>query len=162
RRAAAGERLMRSLSPQQQDELARLMAQALGNGALGQQMAALTDNLRALRPDLQWGRRVDMRGANSLGYGEATSALEEIGDLLDQLGQDMPGATLDDVDVEAVERNLGRGSADDLRRLQELERELRRQGWVSRTTEGLTLSPKALRRLGGTALREVFSDLETG
>jgi uncharacterized protein with von Willebrand factor type A (vWA) domain len=165
RRAAAGERLMRSLSPEQQDELARLMAQAMGNGALAAQMSALTDNLRALRPDLNWGRGERVRGGRPLGYGEAASALEEIGDLddlMDQLGQDMPGATLDDIDVEAVQRNLGREAADDVRRLQELERELRRQGWVSRGADGLTLSPKALRRLGGTALRTVFADLDRG
>lgn len=162
RRAAAGERLMRSLSPSQQEELAGLMQQALGNGPLGQEMAALSDNLRALRPDLQWNRRERMRGNQPLGYGEAASALEEIGDLdelIDQLGQEHPGATLDDIDVDEVARNLGRDAADDVRRLQELERELRKQGWVTRTPEGLTLSPKALRRLGGSALRAVFSDL---
>ena len=162
RRAAAGERLMRSLSPGQQEELAGLMQQAFGDGALGREMAALTDNLRALRPDLPWSRGERVRGPGSLGYGEAAGALEEIGDLddlIDQLGQDHPGATLDDIDVDAVARNLGRDAADDVRRLQELERELRRQGWVTRTAEGLTLSPKALRRLGQTALRSVFADL---
>ena len=164
RRAAAGERLMRSLSAEQQAELAGLMRQALGNGALAAEMAALGDNLRALRPDLNWGRGQRVRGGRDLGYGEAAGALEEIGDLddlMDQLGQDMPGSTLDDIDVESVQRNLGREAADDVRRLQELERELRRQGWVTRAGDGLTLSPKALRRLGGTALRTVFADLDT-
>jgi uncharacterized protein with von Willebrand factor type A (vWA) domain len=165
RRAAAGERLMRSLSPQQRDELSQLMSQALGDGALAAEMAALSGNLRELRPNLPWGRREQVRGEQGLGYGEATGVLEEVADLddlLDQLGQEHPGATLDDVDVEAVERQLGRGAADDVRRLQELERELRRQGWVARGADGLTLSPKALRRLGGTALRTVFSELEGG
>jgi uncharacterized protein with von Willebrand factor type A (vWA) domain len=164
RRAAAGERLMRSLSPQQREELSRLMDQALGDGLAGE-MAALDANLRALRPDLAWERRERMRGEQPLGYGEATGALEEIAeldDLLDQLGQEHPGATLDDVDVEAVQRSLGRDAADDVRRLRELERELRRQGWVSRDADGLTLSPKALRRLGGTALRRVFAELTSG
>jgi uncharacterized protein with von Willebrand factor type A (vWA) domain len=163
RRAAAGERLMRSLSPRQQQELAGLMAQALGDGRLAGEMAALTDNLRALRPNLPWERRDRVRGEEDLGYGEAAGALEEIGELdalLDQLGQEHPGATLDDVDVEAVERQLGRGAADDVRRLRELERELRRQGWVTSGADGLTLSPKALRRLGGTALRHVFGHLD--
>ncbi|HEY6593635.1 MAG TPA: VWA domain-containing protein [Asanoa sp.] len=165
RRAAAGERLMRSLSAEQREELASLMAQAMGDSALAREMQALGDNLRALRPDLAWDRRERMRGNQPLGYGEATSALEEIGeldDLLDQLGQEHPGATLDDIDVEAVERSLGRGAADDVRRLRELEKEMRQQGWVTRTPEGLTLSPKALRRLGGTALRRVFADLTGG
>ncbi|MFF5225817.1 VWA domain-containing protein [Dactylosporangium sp. NPDC000521] len=163
RRAAAGERLMRSLSPQQRAELQSLMEQSLGG--LAGEMAALTDNLRALRPDLNWGRGERVRGDRDLGYGEAAGALEEIGDLddlIDQLGQEHPGATLDDVDVEAVERQLGRSAADDLRRLRELEQQLRRQGWVTRGADGLTLSPKALRRLGGTALRTVFADLTAG
>ncbi|XVU30231.1 vWA domain-containing protein [Actinoplanes sp. CA-054009] len=162
RRAAAAERLMRSLSPQQQEELSRLMEQALGDGPLRGRLAELTDNLRALRPQLNWGRGERMRGPNDLGYGDAAAALGEIGELdelLDQLGQEHPGAILDDVDVEMVERQLGRSAADDVRRLRELERELSRQGWVTRDAEGLTLSPKALRRLGRTALAKVFDDL---
>jgi uncharacterized protein with von Willebrand factor type A (vWA) domain len=162
RRAAAAERLMRSLSPQQREELSELMAQALGDGPLAGQLAELTDNLRALRPNLNWQRGERMRGPDELGYGDATAALGELADLddlLDQLGQEHPGATLDDIDVEQVERQLGRGAADDVRRLRELERELRRQGWVTRDDAGLTLSPKALRRLGGTALSQVFADL---
>ncbi|HEX6498723.1 MAG TPA: hypothetical protein VF054_06780 [Micromonosporaceae bacterium] len=165
RRAAAGERLMRSLSPAQQEELAALMARALGDAELAGEMAALNDNLRALRPDLPWNRRERVRGEQDLGYGEATGVLEEVADLddlIDQLGQEHPGATLDDVDVEAVERQLGRSAADDVRRLRELERELRRQGWVTRGADGLRLSPKALRRLGNTALRTVFAHLDSG
>ncbi|MER7889232.1 VWA domain-containing protein [Micromonospora sp. NPDC094482] len=164
RRAAAGERLMRSLSDRQREELAGLMQQSLGDRLAGE-LSALDGHLRALRPDLRWGRGERVRGEQPLGYGEAAGALDEIADLddlLDQLDQEHPGATLDDVDVEAVARTLGRDAADDVRRLRELERELRRQGWVSRDAEGLTLSPKALRRLGGTALRRVFADLTAG
>ncbi|MEV6372581.1 vWA domain-containing protein [Micromonospora musae] len=164
RRAAAGERLMRSLSDRQREELAGLMRQSLGEGLAGE-MSQLDAQLRALRPDLGWGRGERVRGDRPLDYGEAAGALEELAeldDLLDQLDQEHPGATLDDVDVEAVARTLGRDAADDVRRLRELERELRRQGWVTRDAEGLTLSPKALRRLGGTALRRVFADLTAG
>ncbi|MGS2616432.1 vWA domain-containing protein [Micromonospora sp. LZ34] len=164
RRAAAGERLMRSLSDRQREELAGLMRQSLGDRLAGE-LSALDEHLRALRPDLAWGRGERVRGEQPLGYGEAAGALAEIGELdelLDALDQDYPGATLDDVDVDAVARTLGRDAADDVRRLRELERELRRQGWVSRDADGLTLSPKALRRLGGTALRRVFADLTAG
>jgi uncharacterized protein with von Willebrand factor type A (vWA) domain len=165
RRAAAGERLMRSLSPAQRDELAQLMAQAFGDAGIADQMAALNENLRSLRPDLRWTSGEQVRGEQPLGYGQATAALSEVAeldDLLEQLGQEHPGATLDDVDVEAVERQLGRSAADDVRRLQQLERELLRQGWVTRDADGLTLSPKALRRLGSTALRSVFAQIESG
>jgi uncharacterized protein with von Willebrand factor type A (vWA) domain len=164
RRSAAGERLLRSLSDRQREELAGLMRQSLGDRLAGE-LSALDANLRALRPDLYGNRGERVRGARPLGYGEATGALDEIAELdelLDSLDQDQPGATLDDVDVDAVARTLGRDAADDVRRLQTLERELRRQGWVGRDAEGLTLSPKALRRLAGTALRRVFADLTAG
>ncbi len=165
RRAAEGERLLRSLSPDQRDELARLMAQAFGQAGIADEMAALGENLRSLRPDLPWGRGEAISGERPLGYGDATGVLGEIADLdelIEQLSQEHPGATLDDIDVEIVERTLGRRAADDVRRLQDLERELTQQGWVTRTPEGLTLSPKALRRLGESALRQVFADLRRG
>ena len=164
RRAAAGERLMASLSSSQRDELAQLMQQAFGAAGIGEQMGRLTDSLRSLRPDLSWGRGEKVRGEQPLGYGQATAALSEVAeldDLLDQLGQEHPGATLDDVDVEAVERQLGRSAADDVRRLQQLERELKRQGWLVRDGDAMSLSPKALRRLGATALRQVFAQIES-
>ncbi|MEU4479384.1 VWA domain-containing protein [Micromonospora sp. NPDC023966] len=164
RRSAAGERLMRSLSDRQREELAGLMRQSLGEQLAGE-LSQLDAHLRSLRPDLNWQRGERVRGDQPLGYGEATGALGEIAELdelLDSLDQDHPGATLDDVDVDAVARTLGRDAADDVRRLRELERELRRQGWVTRDAEGLTLSPKALRRLAGTALRRVFADLTAG
>ncbi len=165
RRAAAGQRLMNSLSSAQREELQQLMGAALGDPDLAAQMAALSDSLRALRPDLGWQRGERMRGDTPLGYGEAADALQEIAeldDVLDALGQESPGSTLDDIDVETVERALGGQAAQDVRALQELERELERQGWLVRGDDGLELSPKALRRLGQTALRQVFADLQRG
>jgi uncharacterized protein with von Willebrand factor type A (vWA) domain len=162
RRAAAGERLMRSLTPAQRAELSSLMQQAFGGTGLGERLAALSETLRSLRPDLPWGRGEPMQGDQPLGYGDATGALSEVADLddlLEQLGQQHPGATLDDIDVEAVERQLGRRAADDVRRLQQLERELRRQGWLSGSSTEALLTPKALRRLGSTALNRVFAQL---
>src|SRR3954468_23351378 len=165
RQAAAAERLMASLTPQQREELAGVMQQALGDPDLAAQMAALIDNLRSLRPDLTWDRGERMRGEGQLGYGEAAGALGELSDLddlIDQLGQEHPGATLDDVDVETVERALGSSAAQDVRALQQLERELERQGWLVRGSEGLGPSPQALRRVGQTAPRKVFEHLRDG
>jgi len=165
RRAAAAQQLMSSLTGEQRAELQQLMAQALGDADLAAQLAGLSDNLRALRPDLPWQRGERMRGDTPLGYGEAVEALQEIAELdavLDALAQDSPGSTLDDIDVEAVERALGSQAAQDVRALQHLERELERQGWLIRSDDGLELSPQAMRRLGQTALRQVFATLKAG
>ncbi len=163
RRAAAAERLLRSLSPQQRDELARLMSDALSDVDLASELAQLDDNLRALRPGLDWRSRERVQGDEPLGYGQAAGVLEELSDLdalAEAMGQDYPGASLDDVDVEAVQRQLGERAAADVRALRDLERELTEQGWLRRGTDGLQLTPKALRRLGQTALRRVFAQLD--
>ena len=67
--------------------------------------------------------------------GDATTALEELADLDDleaALGQDYPGASLDDIDEDAVQRALGRGAVDDVAALRRIERELLEQGYLVR------------------------------
>jgi uncharacterized protein with von Willebrand factor type A (vWA) domain len=164
RRAAAQQRLMDSLTPQQRQELGELMQGAMDLD-MAAQMAQLGDALRAARPDLPWNGAQKMRGSEGMGMGDGTSALEELADLDDleaALGQDYPGASLDDIDEDAVQRALGRGALDDVEALRRIERELQDQGYLTRDAQGrLELSPRAVRRLGATALRKVFSDLES-
>jgi uncharacterized protein with von Willebrand factor type A (vWA) domain len=163
RRSAAAERLMQSLSPEQRQELADLIASALEDMDLAAEMSRLGAQLRGRRPDLDWSGRERMRGNQPLGLGDATSALEELADLEDlesALAQDYPGASLEDVDEEAVSRALGRQAVDDLQALRRLERELEEQGYLVRTGGRLELTPKAIRRMGQTALRRVFAQLE--
>jgi uncharacterized protein with von Willebrand factor type A (vWA) domain len=128
------------------------------------QLTELGDALRGARPDLQWGGRQQMSGEQGLGMGDATSALEELADLdalSEALGQDYPGASLDDIDEEAVQRALGRSAVADLEALRRIERELQAQGYLVRDSRGrLELSPRAVRRLGATALRTVFTKLD--
>jgi uncharacterized protein with von Willebrand factor type A (vWA) domain len=164
RRAAAQERMMAGLSPEQRAELTDLMAQTMEDMGLASEMAHLSDALRQARPDLPWGQRGQMPdGEQSLGMGDATSAVAELADLealSNQLSQGYAGASLADVDEELLERALGRSAADDLAALRRLERELERQGYLNRTGGTLELSPKAVRRLGATALRRVFATLD--
>ncbi|NEK57792.1 hypothetical protein GCU56_07900 [Geodermatophilus sabuli] len=164
RRAAAQERMMAGLSPDQRAELADLMAQAMSDMGLASEMAHLQDALRQARPDLPWGQRGQVPdGEQALGLGDATSAVAELADLeslSNQLSQGYAGASLADVDEELLERALGRPAVDDLGALRQLERELERQGYLNRSDGKLELSPKAVRRLGATALRRVFAQLD--
>jgi uncharacterized protein with von Willebrand factor type A (vWA) domain len=165
RRAAAQQRLLDSLSDEQRQELADLMAGAMGDAGLANELERLQQGLRAARPDLRWGGRERMDGDRPLGLGDATGALQEIADLeeLDaMLDQDYPGASLDDIDPELVERALGRQAVDDVEALRRIERELQRQGYLNRSGGQLELTARAVRRLGATALRRVFSMLDSG
>jgi uncharacterized protein with von Willebrand factor type A (vWA) domain len=166
RRMSAAQRLLDSLTDSQRDELAGLMAQALEDAGLAAEMSRLSDSLRARRPDMDQGwPQPRMTGTDPLGLSDATSALAELADLAeldDALRQDYPGARLDDVDEEAIRRALGRQAVDDMEALRQIERELERQGYLQRTDGKLELTPKAVRRLGQTALRKVFAQLPDG
>jgi uncharacterized protein with von Willebrand factor type A (vWA) domain len=165
RQAAAMQRMLESMSPQQREELAELMADALGDLDLASEMGRLGDNLRAMRPDLPWSGRQRLRGDEPLGLGDATEALADLADLdalSEALSQDYAGASLEDVDEDAVARALGRQAVDDLRQLREVERELERQGYLTRKGGDVELTAKAIRRIGQTALRRVFASLESG
>ncbi|HEX5188752.1 MAG TPA: hypothetical protein VFW16_04385 [Streptosporangiaceae bacterium] len=164
RRMAAAQRLLNSLTDEQREELAGLMAQAMEDAGLAQEMSRLADALRARRPDFDWdGQRGErMTGRDPLGLGDATTALAELADLAeleDAMRQDYPGARLDDIDEEAVRRALGRQAVDDMETLRQIERELQRQGYLISNEGKLELTPKAVRRLGDTALRQVFARL---
>ncbi|MFB9834264.1 hypothetical protein [Actinoallomurus acaciae] len=164
RRAAATERLLASLTPEQREELAGLMAQTLEDAGLAGEMARLGSALRQRRPDLDWSGSERMNGDDPMSLGDATTALEELADLAELEGalrQDYPGARMDDIDEEAVRRALGRQAVDDLAELRRIEAELERQGYLKRRGGSLDLTPKAVRRLGETALRRVFAQLET-
>ena len=166
-RAMAAQRLMSSLSAEQRDELANLMSQALSDAGLAAEMGQLADALRARRPEIDmagW-QQESMTGDAPLGLGDATTALADLADLADleaALGQDYPGASLEDIDEESIRRSLGRQAVDDMEALRQIERELERQGYLQRTAGRLELTPKAVRRLGETALRQIFADLPEG
>jgi uncharacterized protein with von Willebrand factor type A (vWA) domain len=167
RRAMAAQRLLSSLSPDQRDELAALMQQTLADEGLAAEMARLADALRARRPELDadgWPGET-MTGDSPLDLGDATTALADLADLAEletALRQDYPGARLDDIDEAAVRRALGRAAVDDMEALRQTERELERQGYLQRSAGKLELTPKAVRRLGETALRRVFAELPEG
>ncbi|OBK11756.1 vWA domain-containing protein [Mycobacterium asiaticum] len=163
KRAAAAQRFRNSLSQQQRDELDTLAQQAFGSPSLMQALGRLDAHLQAARPGEDWTGEQQFSGDNPLGMGEGAQALSDIGELeqlADQLSQAYPGASMDDVDLDALARQLGDEAAVDARTLAELERALVNQGFLDRGSDGQwRLSPKAMRRLGETALRDVAQQL---
>ncbi|MQY31173.1 VWA domain-containing protein [Nocardia aurantia] len=164
-RSAAAQRMLNSMSEEQRAELSELIGQAFGDPRIAGQVAALDANLRALRPGEDWESSQRFRGQDPLGLGEGAQALQDLAELdalAEQLAQSYPGARLEDIDLDALERQLGQDASVDARRLAELERELRRQGLFERTADGsLRLTPKALRRLGEVALRDIVGRLRS-
>jgi uncharacterized protein with von Willebrand factor type A (vWA) domain len=158
-RAAAAQRMLNSMTAEQRAQLMELSQQAFGDPRLAQAMAQLDAQLQGLRPGEDWDGQGRFRGENPMGMGEATRAMEELGQLdalAEQLSQSYPGARLEDIDLDSVGKHLGDQARVDARALAELQRELERQGLFDRAPDGsLQLSPKALRRLGESALRDI-------
>ncbi len=162
-RSAAAQRTLNSMTEQQRSELAELSRHAFGDPRLAEALARMDEQLRALRPTEDWDSSARFPGEEPVGLGEATAAVAELGELdrlAEQLGQSYPGASLEDIDLEALAEQLGGRAVTDARRLAELERQLREQGMLQRAADGsLRLSPRAMRRLGETALRSVIARL---
>ena len=162
-RAAAAQRFRNSLSAEQRAELDALAQQAFGSPQLMEALGRLDSHLRAARPGEDWDGSAEFSGDNPLGMGEGAQALADIAELeqlAEQLSQSYAGASMDDVDLDALARQLGDQAAVDARTLAELERALMNQGFLDRGSDGKwRLSPKAMRQLGKAALRDVARQL---
>ncbi|MDN5701955.1 MAG: VWA domain-containing protein [Micrococcales bacterium] len=162
-RSAAAARMMNSMTPEQRQELMELSAQAFGSPQLMEQLSQLDANLQALRPGEDWSGSERFEGQEGLGLGDGTGVLQYIADLdalADQLSQSHQGAALDDIDLDALGRQLGQDAAVDARTLSELEKALRDSGLLHRGSDGaLRLSPRAVRQLGRALLRDTAEQL---
>ncbi len=164
RQSAAMDRMLASMSPEQRAELSEAMQQALADMGVQDQMAELQDNLKALRPEFSRGRGTPLNGDSSSGLPQATQALAEMGDLetlVNQIGDadDMGDPT--QIDLDLLERAMGRSLRDELEAMQQLQKDLQDQGFLVKSEESMRLSAKAVRRIGQSALTEVFKHLDS-
>ncbi len=158
-RAAAAQRMRNSMTQEQRDELDALAQQAFGSPELMQTLAELDGNLRELRPGENWGGSERLDGEEGLGLGDGTGVFQDLADLdqlAEQLSQSYDGSRMDDLDLDALARQLGPEAAVDARTLQQLEKALRDSGTMKRGSDGqLKMTPKAMRQLGKALLRDV-------
>ncbi|MGC5168197.1 vWA domain-containing protein [Luteimicrobium sp. DT211] len=162
-RAAAAQRLRNSLTADQRRELDALAQQAFGSSELMESLARLDSTLQTLRPGEDWGGSERLDGEQGLGLGDGTGVLQDLADLdelAEQLAQSYEGSQLDDVDLDKLTRQLGPDAVVDARTLRRLERALRDSGAVRRAADGqLLLTPKAMRLLGRSLLRDIAERL---
>jgi uncharacterized protein with von Willebrand factor type A (vWA) domain len=162
RRMAAMSRLLASLPPDRRRELEELARQVLGDLDLAFEADRLAAHLAQRFPDLPWGEPALAGGEEAAPLQATVDALERLHDyeeLERALRGDYPGASIEDVDEEAVRRTLGEAAAADVRRLRDIERALEQAGLVTRSHGRLEVTPRGARRLGERALTRVFERL---
>ncbi len=160
RRMAAMSSLLASMTPEQRAELAQLAAAVLDDLDLAFQVDQLSQSLREIAPDLPWDRQVPGWGEGFMPMSDTVDAIERVSeydDLVEALGGDYPGATLDDVDEEKLHRALGEDSVRDLRRLKEIEKALEGAGVLQRSAGRLEVTGRGAKLLGERALTRVLA-----
>ncbi|CAN5558433.1 VWA domain-containing protein [soil metagenome] len=163
KRSAAAQRFRNSLSADQRAELDALAQNAFGSPSLMNALNRLDQHLQSARPGEDWDGSENFSGDRPLGMGEGAQALADIGELeqlAEQLSQSYAGASMEDVDLDMLAKQLGEDAAVDARTLAELEKALMDEGFLDRSSDGSwRLSPKAMRQLGQAALRDVAQQL---
>jgi uncharacterized protein with von Willebrand factor type A (vWA) domain len=161
-RMAAMQRMLNSMTPEQRRQMQELSEQLLGDMDLRWQVDQLGENLRSLFPQMGWNQRYDFSGQDPLGFADAMSMMDQLGDL-DQLEQLMRGATnpgaLAEADLDKVNELLGEDAARSMERLAQLAKQLEEAGLIETKEGRLQLTPRGLRKIGANALGELFSKL---
>ena len=167
-RARAAQQFLDSLRPAQRAQLRDLANQVFDDLDLRFQLAQLGDNLAAASPGgppASWqlgatDAEEPMEGESGGPISRVVDAWEryaELEDLEHQLAGSYQGATLDDVDEDALRRHLGDDAVRDLAELKAIERQLERSGAMRVRDGELELTPHGARMLGERALMRLLA-----
>lgn len=100
------------------------------------------------------------QGSQRMGMGEAGQVLGQLRGLEQFLRWGQRGmADPADLDLDQIRELLGEEAYEHLKYLKGVEQMLEEEGYVVRTSHGLKLSPKGMRKIGDKALREIFQML---
>jgi uncharacterized protein with von Willebrand factor type A (vWA) domain len=159
--AAQMHSLLESMSEDQRRQLQEIMDSLLRDDRLSWDLMQMAGLIEAITGE-PLGRRFPFDGSESLGLDEAMRLLGDLGEYDEverQLRDAMRNLDLSEVDQDLAERLLGPefgAILDELRRLTQI---LEEAGLIQYARSGVELTPRAIRRIGERALREIFSEL---
>jgi uncharacterized protein with von Willebrand factor type A (vWA) domain len=161
RQMAQMQSLLQSLSPEARDELRRLMDELLQDDSLRMELAKLGSLMQSLMPPSELSERYPFFGDESMSLQQAMgvmSRLQEMDRLESQL--ERGSFRLQDVDKGLAEELLGPEARQSLDQLKQLTELLEKAGYVERKDRRLELTPRGMRRIGQSALKEIFDQLK--
>ena len=154
--------LLNSLSPEQRQQLQQMMNELMGDDELRDELGQMAGMLDQLMPGDQRGSGYNFSGSQPLGLQEAMQLMQRMQGL-ESLEEQMEGARngrgLDGVDADQVRQLLGPEAARQLEQLQNLTKVLEEAGLIQRNGDRWELTPRAIRRIGQQALRDIFGKL---
>jgi uncharacterized protein with von Willebrand factor type A (vWA) domain len=161
RQAAQMQSLLQSMSEEQRQQLRETMEALLRDDRLSWDLAQMAGLLEAISGE-PLGRGFQFSGDTPLGLEEAMELMGRMGeydDLERQFREAMRDLDMTRIDQQLAERLLGREVGvmlEELRRMTEL---LEESGFIKKGARDIELTPKAIRRIGERALKDIFSEL---
>lgn len=162
RRMSEAQAMYNSMSPEQRDQLQKLSEQLLDDMDLRWQFDQLAQNMQSMFPQLGQMPGESFSGTAPLGFQQAMQAFRDLQDaqaLEAMLRNASSPAGLAEVDMDRVRDLLGDDAASSLERLAELSRLMEEAGLIDQKEGRVRLSPRAIRKLGAKALRDLFGSL---
>ena len=161
-RMAMAQAMLNSMTPEQRAQLQQLSEQLLEDMDLRWQMDQLSQNLQGMFPQAGWNKEYDFSGQEPMGFQQAMRSMQDLSDL-DQLENLMKNASnpasLAEADMDKVRDLLGDDAAKSLDQLSKLSKMMQDAGLIDQREGRMQLTPRAIRKLGANALRELFGKL---
>ena len=161
-RMAMAQAMLNSMTPEQRAQLQQLSEQLLEDMDLRWQMDQLSQNLQGMFPQAGWNKEYDFSGQEPMGFQQAMQSMQDLSDL-DQLENLMKNASnpasLAEADMDKVRDLLGDDAAKSLDQLSKLSKMMQDAGLIDQREGRMQLTPRAIRKLGANALRELFGKL---
>ncbi len=165
KRIAQMESLLNSLPADARRSLEQMVDSLLEYEELRDEFLDLAANLEYLSGRGKLGTQYQFRGDEPLSLEEALRLMEELqgmDELERQLERGQLGSSMDQIDASRVRHYLGDEALRSLQQLQQLTDILEKTGYIWKDAGRWKLTPRATRRLGQKALREVFDHLKRG
>ena len=154
--------MLGSMSEEARSDLMGAMREALDDETIAE-MAELAGMMEELRPGSTQGQKYPFSGDEQMSMPEAIDMMEQL-QQLDELESDLQSAgrsgDLDGIDPDELARLLGEDAKDALEEMQDVARMLEEEGYIKRDGDRWELTPRAIRKMGERALREVFGKLQ--
>ncbi|MCC6179282.1 MAG: VWA domain-containing protein [Chloroflexi bacterium] len=160
---AAMQSMLDSMSPSQRRELQQMMDAAMQDPDLRRELSELAMNLEEIMPMGDMRQRYSFRGDEPMSLQEAMKMMQDLQGL-DKLERQMLEADhssdLDGIDQQELSRLLGEEAGQALEQLKQLRKILEEAGYISKNGDSFELTPRAIRKIGQKALRDIFAQLK--
>jgi uncharacterized protein with von Willebrand factor type A (vWA) domain len=145
------------------DRIERMADHSFEDESAGDDFRELKEELDRLKKleQFQQGRGQRFRGREAADY-ETAQQIRERMEQLEQLARDLAEGNFETLSPEQLRELLSENAMRSLVLIRDLERRLREGGYLRAGADGTELTPKAIRRIGASALASVYGALRKG